>query len=92
MKDFDWKKLIPYGVAILAFLAFAMIYCSPLMEGKVLYAGDTMNWKGASNEARMFNRQNAEDTWWTNSMFGGMPAFQIAGDTKSAKLSAFFQT
>jgi len=91
MKDFDWKKLIPYGVAILAFLAFAMIYCSPLMEGKVLYAGDTMNWKGASNEARMFNRQNAEDTWWTNSMFGGMPAFQIAGDTKSAKLSAFFK-
>lgn len=91
MKKFDWKKLIPYGVAIVAFLAFALIYCAPIMEGKVLYAGDTMNWKGAAQEALEYNKQSGDITWWTNSMFGGMPTFQIAGGTPSSRLCSFFK-
>jgi len=81
MKNFDWKKVLPYVVAIVVFLVIAMLYCSPLLDGKVLQAGDVNNWKGAAQEARVYKQQTGETTWWTNSMFGGMPTYQVTGST-----------
>ena len=86
MKQFDWKKLLPYAVAIVAFVAIAMIYCAPLLEGKVLVQGDVNNWKGAAQEARAFYDENGTRTWWTNSMFGGMPTYQITGSLPSGEM------
>ena len=82
----DWKKILPYAVAIVAFVAVAMIYCAPLLEGKVLMQGDVNNWKGAAQEARTFYEENGIRTWWTNSMFGGMPTYQITGSLPSGEL------
>ena len=47
----DWKKLAPYLVALVVFIGFAVLYCSPILEGKVLQAGDVNNWKGAAQES-----------------------------------------
>lgn len=77
----DWKKIAPYIVAIVAFLAFALIYCSPLLDGKVLQAGDVNSWKGAAHEILEYKKSTGRQAWWTNSMFSGMPAFQISGNT-----------
>ena len=82
----DWKKILPYAVAIVAFVAIAMIYCTPLLEGKVLVQGDVNNWKGAAQEARAFYDENGTRTWWTNSMFGGMPTYQITGSLPSGEM------
>ena len=82
----DWKKILPYAVAIVAFVAVAMIYCAPLLEGKVLVQGDVNNWKGAAQEARSFYNENGTRTWWTNSMFGGMPTYQITGSLPSGEM------
>ena len=38
----DWKKTAPYLVALVTFIGFAVVYCSPMLDGKVLYAGDTL--------------------------------------------------
>ena len=88
MKQFDWKKLLPYVVAIVAFVAIAMIYCAPLLEGKVLVQGDVNNWKGAAQEARTFYDENGYSPWWTNSMFSGMPTYQITGNLPTSELRA----
>jgi len=45
----DWKKIAPYLVAIVVFVGFAVLYCNPLLDGKVLHAGDTLNWQGAAH-------------------------------------------
>ena len=82
----DWKKILPYAVAIVAFVAVAMIYCAPILEGKVLVQGDVNNWKGAAQEARTFYDENGTRTWWTNSMFGGMPTYQITGSLPSGEV------
>ena len=84
----DWKKILPYAVAIVAFVAVAMIYCAPILEGKVLMQGDVNNWKGAAQEARAFYDENGYCPWWTNSMFGGMPTYQITGSLPSNQLRA----
>ena len=72
-----WKKLLPYIVAVAVFIALTLLYCSPILEGKVLYAGDTKNWEGMAQEARVFNQNSDEPTYWTGSMFAGMPTYQI---------------
>ena len=87
----DWKKIAPYLAALVVFVGLAVAYCSPILEGKVLQAGDVNNWKGAAQEALEYNRQNTECTWWTNSMFGGMPTFQIAGRQTSGAIIGWFK-
>lgn len=83
---FDWKKILPYAVAIVAFVAVAMIYCAPLLEGKVLVQGDVNNWKGVAQEARAYYDEHGTRTWWTNSTFSGMPTYQITGSLPSGEL------
>ena len=92
MKNFDWKKILPYAVAIVAFVAVAMIYCAPLLEGKVLVQGDVNTWKGAAQEAITFYEQEGYSPWWTNSMFSGMPTYQITGKLQTSATYKVMET
>lgn len=82
----DWKKIAPYLVALVVFIGFAVIYCSPLLEGKVLHAGDEISYKGASQEIREYRESTGEQAWWTNAMFSGMPSYQISASTPANRL------
>lgn len=86
MKKPNLKRLTPFICALAAFIAFGFIYCSPVLEGKVLQAGDTTNYLGSSNEIREYTKSEGRQMWWTNSMFGGMPSYQISGQTPANKL------
>ena len=77
----DWKKIAPYLVALVVFIGFALFYCAPLLDGKVFQAGDVNSWKGASHELREYKANTGRTAWWTNSMFSGMPAFQVSAST-----------
>ena len=83
----DWKKLAPYLVALVVFIGFALAYCSPILQGKVLYAGDTLNWIGGAHQTQEYRDQTGESCWWTNSMFSGMPTYQIDSHIPSQKLA-----
>ena len=87
----DWKKIAPYLVAIVVFVGLAMLYCSPQFNGRVLQQGDINTWKGAANEALNYYEANGEPTGWTNSMFGGMPAFQITFRNAAGMATSFIK-
>ena len=72
------KKSIPYIVAFLVFLSLSMFYLSPLFSGKVLEQNDIRVHKATSNELADFRKTTGEEALWTNSMFGGMPGYQIS--------------
>ena len=91
MERYNWKQVLPYVAALVVFVALALAYCSPILDGKVLQAGDVNNWKGAAQEARQYLNETGETTWWTNSMFSGMPTYQITGTTPSGKVRAFME-
>ncbi|MDO5443012.1 MAG: YfhO family protein [Bacteroidia bacterium] len=74
-----FKKYGAYFVALVLFIAAAFVYCSPVLKGRVLYAGDIQNYIGASQEVRDFHETTGEYTFWTGSMFSGMPDYQIGG-------------
>ncbi|MCD4744685.1 MAG: YfhO family protein, partial [Bacteroidales bacterium] len=87
MKNLSLKKITPYIIAIILFLIITMIYLSPLLEGKKLKQDDIIRHKGMSKEIVDFREQTGEEALWTNSMFGGMPAYQISVDYKSNLIS-----
>ena len=76
MKEF-FKKYGAYVVAALVFLGLALVYCWPMLQGKVLSQSDTMQWKGMAHELKEYNADAETPANWTNSMFGGMPGYQI---------------
>jgi uncharacterized membrane protein YjjP (DUF1212 family) len=82
MKNNLFKKLIPYLVALLVFLSITVVYLSPLFEGQRLKQHDITMFKGMSKEIVDFRAKTGEEPLWTNSMFGGMPAWQISVEYK----------
>lgn len=78
MKDINVKKFIPYLTAVAVFLIIIFTYFSPLLEGKKLKQSDITQWKGMSKEITDYRAKTGEEALWTNSMFGGMPAYQIS--------------
>ena len=78
MEKITFKKVLPYLAGIVIFLLISIFYFSPLLEGKKLFQSDIANYQGASKEILDFRQQTGEEALWTNSMFGGMPAYQIS--------------
>jgi len=78
MKKESLRSVLPYGVALVAILVIILIYFAPLFQGKRLFQSDIVNFKGASKEIVDFREKNGTEPLWTNSMFSGMPAYQIS--------------
>ena len=83
MKNIEFKKILPYLAAIVIFLVVTLAYFSPLLEGKKILQSDIVNFKGMSKEIADFRAKTGEEPLWTNSMFGGMPAYQISASYTS---------
>jgi len=72
------KKLSPHLIVLLLFVSLSFAYFSPVMQGKMLDMPDIKHWKGMSKEVQDFRETTGEEALWTNSMFSGMPAYQIS--------------
>lgn len=73
------KRFLPHISAIVIFLLGTCIYFLPQLEGKIVPAGDIVSYKGMASEITKYKEETGERTLWTNSIFGGMPTFQIDG-------------
>lgn len=78
--SFDFKKFLPHLYVILALVAASLIYNSPVLTGKGLKMEDMTQVAGMSKELNDFKEKDGVYPLWTNSLFGGMPAYQIAID------------
>lgn len=78
MKNLNFKLFVPHLVAIVVFLFISLAYFYPVIQGKTLRQGDIVQFKGMSKEITDFRDKTGEEALWTNSMFGGMPAYQIS--------------
>ncbi|MBK7182932.1 MAG: hypothetical protein IPH89_08335 [Bacteroidetes bacterium] len=78
MKNLNFKILAPYLVAILLFVGLTYGYFSPMLKDKVIVQSDMVLNKAMSKEVSDFREKYDEEALWTNSMFGGMPTYQIS--------------
>ncbi len=77
-RSINWKEIRPYLFALVAFYLITAAYFSPMLEGKRLVQMDIMKHRGAAKEIQDHREKYQEDPYWTNSMFGGMPAYLIS--------------
>ena len=84
-KTFFQKNKKAFGIlgCILLFAVITLVYCSPILEGKRLKQHDIEMYKGMSKEIVDYRESTGEQTLWTNSMFGGMPAWNITAPVKT---------
>jgi Bacterial membrane protein YfhO len=71
------QKSIPHLIATGIFLLVAMIFCLPVFQGMAINQSDMSQVAGMAQQSKVFYQNNGHYPLWTNSMFGGMPTYQI---------------
>lgn len=70
--------------AIVLFIFLSFAYFMPAdLQGRILYQHDSSAGRGMGHEASVYREQTGEISRWTNSIFGGMPTYQISPSYKS---------
>jgi hypothetical protein len=85
------KKSLPWLTALVVFVVLSVAYFSPVLDGKQLPQMDEIHAKGMAKELVDYEQQTGQKSMWTNSMFGGMPAYQIKGDSSANIFAKFNQ-
>ena len=68
------KKIGIYAGIVLLFLALAYGFVPEVLTGKIVNQSDITGYRSMSQEAVTWNNAHPDDpTYWTDSMFGGMP-------------------
>ncbi|TJY33965.1 YfhO family protein [Pontimicrobium aquaticum] len=75
--NFSFKKIIPHLLVLLAFVVASLIYFSPVLQGKQIFQSDIMLYNGMAEQQNQFRANTGEETYWTNSAFGGMPTYLL---------------
>ncbi len=87
---FTNKQFLGILFAIIAFALITLVYFTPILEGKRIKQHDIEMYKGMSQEINEFREETGEQSLWTNSMFGGMPAWNI-GVQQNSNLMTYVQ-
>ena len=79
-----YKKFLPDVVVILVFAIISFAYfLVPVTQGKILFQHDASAGVGSAQEFTEYQNRTGETTRWTNSIFGGMPTYQMSPSYQS---------
>ena len=78
-----YKKAFGILACIFVFALITVVYFSPVLEGKCVKQHDNEMYLGMSKEIFDYRENTGETTLWTNSMFGGMPAWNISAPQRT---------
>lgn len=73
-----FRNALPAVIAILLFILISAVYMAPALSGKRISQHDIVQFQGQSKEVVDHRVDTGEEALWTNSMFGGMPAYLIS--------------
>lgn len=71
------KYLLPVLGCLVLFTVISFAYFTPLLSGKYISQPDIIHYKGSAHELEEYRQAHGKDTYWSNSMFGGMPTYQM---------------
>ncbi|MDD2552466.1 MAG: YfhO family protein [Dysgonamonadaceae bacterium] len=82
-----FKKALPDLLVLVTFILISFVYfSSAIVDGRKISQHDSLAAIGQGQEARDYMaRHDGERTRWTNSMFGGMPTYQMGPTYNSTK-------
>tara|TARA_R110002072_G_scaffold48716_7_gene133158 strand:+ start:5777 stop:8206 length:2430 start_codon:yes stop_codon:yes gene_type:complete len=71
------SKLFPHLLVLVFFCGISLAYFSPVLQGKKIFQSDIVQYTGMAKQHNDFRAETGEETYWTNSAFGGMPTYQL---------------
>lgn len=84
------KKYLPHLIGILSLLLLSVIYFYPQIQGQKLSQSDLVNYRGMASEMSEWQAKTGHKPLWTNSMFAGMPTYQISSSNEG-NISRLFE-
>lgn len=75
--QFSVKKILPHLLVFIGFIILSLAYFNPVLKGKQIFQSDIMQYIGMAKQQNDFRTDTGEETYWTNSAFGGMPTYQL---------------
>jgi hypothetical protein len=76
------KNLIYIAISLVVFIVLAFLYSTPVFTGKQLFQHDIVQYRGGAKELLDYRASNEKETYWSDSMFGGMPTYQMGSQFK----------
>ncbi len=73
----QYKKFLPHFIVLILFVIISLAYFSPVLQGKKIFQSDIVQYTGMAKQQNDFRKVTGEETYWTNSAFGGMPTYQL---------------
>ncbi len=87
------SRFVGTVISVIAIAAIAFIYFYPdAAQGNQLRQHDMQQGTAIGQEAKLFHEATGETTRWTNSLFSGMPTFQISPSYPSDSLFSWLNT
>ena len=78
------KKCLPDILAVILFAVIAFVYFMPAdIDGRILFQHDSAAGRGIGRELLEYQAKTGQKTRWTNSLFSGMPTYQLSPSYKS---------
>ena len=74
------KAIITHISVIGLFILASLVYFYPVLQGKAIYQSDIAQYKGMAQERDAYKDVTGEESYWTNSAFGGMPTYQLGAN------------
>lgn len=63
--------------SLILFIIIGFVYANPVISGKQLFQHDIIQYKGGAKELLDYRDAEGKETYWSDSMFGGMPTYQM---------------
>ncbi len=76
------KNLIYIAASLVVFIVLAFLYSTPVFSGKQLFQHDIVQYRGGAKELLDYRANTGNETYWSDSMFGGMPTYQMGSQFK----------
>ncbi|MCB0372992.1 MAG: YfhO family protein [Muricauda sp.] len=74
------KAIITHICVIGLFVLASLAYFYPVLQGKAIFQSDIAQYKGMAKERNDYKELTGEESYWTNSAFGGMPTYQLGAN------------
>lgn len=78
--NLSFKAVITHLSVIAFFILASLVYFYPVLQGKAIFQSDIAQYKGMSKERNDYKELTGEESYWTNSAFGGMPTYQLGAN------------
>lgn len=85
----NWKTLGIHSGIILGFIVIAVAYFYPVLQDKIIYQSDIVQYIGMAEDRKDHIETYDEEPYWIDNAFGGMPSYQVGANYPNQYIKSF---